>query len=294
MPCEYCGTLIYKTQTNLKRHKHHYCSNICQGKKKREECFENRKCEVCGEEMYVSKKSSQRFCSNKCQNIWQLGNVGFKNKRFQGGYVKCENCGKDFIVGKNILNDNRHHFCSTPCRQNWYSKVWSKSDAWKEESKRRAVNILSSRPINTQTKPQIKTNKILDELGISYRNEEPFVYYSVDNYLPDYNLAIEVMGDYWHSSPLKYREKTNTKQKHIISRDKAKHTYLLNEYGIEILYLWESDINTNPELCRMLIQKYIKNKGIIENYNSFNYSIQNNTLVLNNNIIFTHQEKIAC
>lgn len=122
--------------------------------------------------------------------------------------MQCENCGERYLVGKTILENGRHHFCSKQCRQYWYSNAWSQSDEWKEESRRRAVSLLNNNIASTQTKPQVVVNNILDNLSIAYRNEEPFVYYSIDNYLTEYELAIEVMGDYWHSSPLKYPKKT--------------------------------------------------------------------------------------
>lgn len=294
--CEYCGKTVYKTLSQYNKRKHHFCSNKCQSLLKREQTFEYRTCEICGSTFYVSKKSTQRFCSTQCQSKWQLKNVGFKNPKFQGDYVQCENCGKRYLLGKYKLEDGKHHFCSKTCRQEWFSEVWSQSDEWKEESRKRAVRILSNNAISTQTKPQIAVNNMLDNLSISYRNEEPFVYYSIDNYLTKHKLAIEVMGDYWHSSPLKYKDKINDKQKHIISRDKAKHTYIKKHHGIEILYLWESDILNRPDICTALIRLYISTNGRLNNYHSFNYNIDNNgEITLNTDIIYPHQEKqIAC
>ena len=294
--CEYCGKTVYKTLSQYNKREHHFCSNKCQSLLRRTQVFEYRKCEICGTEFYVSNKSTQRFCSNQCQNKWQLENVGFRNPKFQGDYARCENCGKSYLVGKYKLENGKHHFCSTECRQEWFSNVWPQSDEWKEKSRKRAVRILSNNAVSTQTKPQIAVNNMLDNLFIEYRNEEPFVYYSIDNYLPEYKLAIEVMGDYWHSSPLKYPKKINDKQKHIISRDKAKHTYIKNHHRIEILYLWESDILKCPDLCIALIRHYIANDGCLDNYHSFNYHIDDDgNLTLNADIIHPYQEKqIAC
>ena len=295
MPCEYCGKIVYKTLSQFNKREHHFCSNKCQSLLRRELTFEYRNCEVCGETFYVSKKSTQRFCSTECQHRWQLGNTGFKNPKFQGGVVVCTNCGKEFLLGKYKLN-NKRHFCSNQCRQDWYANVWSQSVEWKDESRKRAARTLSKNTITTQTKPQLVVNSILEKMDINYRNEEPFVYYSIDNYIPEHNLAIEVMGDYWHSSPLRYSDKINDKQRHIISRDKAKHTYIKKYYNIEILYLWESDIIKRPNLCSSLIELYINNSGVLTNYHSFNYNLDSNgQLTLNDKIIYPFQEqKIAC
>lgn len=146
------------------------------------------------------------------------------------------------------------------------------------------------------TKPQVITNNILDSMGVLYRNEESFTYYSADNYLPDQNLIIEVMGDYWHSNPLKYKDNINHRQAHIISRDKAKRTYIKNAYGIDILYLWESDLINRPGVCEELIKLYLNWEGSLKNYHSFNYNLCNGRLSLSENIIvpFQERDKAAC
>lgn len=262
---------------------------------KESETYEHRACEICGKDMYVRKVTSQRFCSDACQNAWQKSRVNFNNPKFEGGILKCEWCGADFIVGKYKL-EHGGKFCSKECRQAWYTNVWSQSETWKDASKRRAAALLQNNDVITQTRPQVITNAILDELGIAYINEEPFVYYSVDNYLPEQNLIIEVMGDYWHCSPIRYNEPKNDKQRHIISRDKAKHTFLLDRYGIEVLYLWEADLLHSPEKCRAVILEYIGQMGKLPNYHSFNYIYDGDVLALSEEIIIPFQDElqIAC
>ena len=47
---------------------------------------------------------------------------------------------------------------------------------------------------------------------------------------------IEVMGDYWHCNPIKFPESEITdRMKDRIERDKAKHSYVIQTYGVEIL-----------------------------------------------------------
>lgn len=145
------------------------------------------------------------------------------------------------------------------------------------------------------TNIQLITNVILNRNNIAYEREYFIEYYSIDNYLNDYNLMIEVMGDYWHASPIRYNSKKylmNQKQKNWISNDKRKSSYVLNHYGIKILYLWETDLNTNPTLCEKLILEYIKTNGKLENYHSFNYYMdENEQLQLRKDIIMPYQEQ---
>ena len=87
---------------------------------------------------------------------------------------------------------------------------------------------------------------------------------------------IEVQGDFWHCSPLLSGKSNTSGIKRNLIKDKRKHTYIKNKYGIEVLYLWEKDINENFKLCKKLIELYIKNNGKLGNYHSFNYELNDN------------------
>lgn len=129
------------------------------------------------------------------------------------------------------------------------------------------------------SKPQKKVNDLLDSMGIKYEREYFIKYYYVDLYLPEFNLMIEVQGDYWHMSPLLNKDcifKDNLAK----SKDKTKHAYIKNHFNIDVLYLWESDINKEIEKCKALINLYIKNNGKLKNYHSFNFSFKESNLEL--------------
>lgn len=291
--CENCGKEVYKTKSQYNKAKHHFCSNKCQKEFQHKELFEDRKCEICGKLFHVSKTSTQRFCSIKCQGAWQSTQTGELNPRRSGDYVKCEWCGKEYYVKGSKLKKGQHHFCSNNCRREWYSNVFSQDKEWKDKSRKRAVKMLESMKIGTDTKPQMIINDVLDDMNISYINEKGFEYYTVDNYLEKYNLIIEIMGDFWHCNPLKYSSPNEYEvHKKRIPRDKAKHTYFKNKYNVEILYLWENDIYNNLDVCISLINKYIENNGSLKNYHSFNYSLKNNNLTLNKKIIIPYQDMI--
>ena len=92
---------------------------------------------------------------------------------------------------------------------------------------------------------------------------------------------IEVQGDFWHCSPLIFEKRTNTNGiSNNKLKDKRKHTYIKNKYGIEVLYLWETDINENIDKCKELIRLYIKNNGVLDDYHSFNYTFNDGNLEL--------------
>lgn len=279
--CEYCGKEVYKTKSQYKKAEHHFCSTKCQKRMLHEQTYEDRECIICGKLFHVPIISTQKLCSVECQKIWQTTQVGELNKRYHRTYLPCDYCGEKVPVMDCELKLFKHHFCGDICRQKWYSASYSQSEEWKEESRIRAAKILTDGKIDTNTTPQKIINHILDDMNVKYVNEGNYKYYAVDNDLTDYGLIIEVMGDFWHCNPNKYsKEKMYERQKKTISRDRAKHTYIKNYHNIEILYLWETDIMNNKELCKKLIKLYIDSNGYLENYHSLNYDLDNGTVFL--------------
>ena len=79
------------------------------------------------------------------------------------------------------------------------------------------------------------------------------------------------MGDFWHCNPTVYDTPINKIQEESVKRDVRKHIYVLEEYGVEILYLWEHDLKKNTDKCLDMIMEYINSKGVLSEYHSFNY-----------------------
>jgi G:T-mismatch repair DNA endonuclease (very short patch repair protein) len=87
----------------------------------------------------------------------------------------------------------------------------------------------------------------------------------IDLYLPDYNIAIECNGTFWHSEigPTKLKDNDgNFKQ----GKDKNYHlnkTRLCEEKGIQLIHVWEHDWNRNQELIKQrLLTKLGKNEKV--------------------------------
>lgn len=289
--CDNCGKIIYRTQYRMNKQEHQFCSNECQMEYQHRECYEIRKCEICGKEFECSKLSTQRFCSNKCNSEWQKTIVGELNPQFKSIKMPCTYCGKEIYVKPFKLEIQEHFFCDEKCRQDWYANVYSQTDEWREKKRMDAVKILESGVISkTNSKPQQLVDTILDKNNIKYEREKGIKYYCIDNFLEN-NLMIEVQGDYWHCNPIKFHDKINKTQYERIPKDKRKHTYVKNKYGVEILYLWESDIYNNLEKCEKLILEYIKRNGKLENYHSFNYCLDEiKELKLCEDIIIPYQD----
>lgn len=293
--CDYCGKTFYRNRYHInrqaKKQQHQFCSLECQINFKYDQTHEIRKCEVCKKNFEVYKNSTQRFCSDKCQHIWQITIVGELNPNFKSVKILCDYCGKEYYVRNYKLNEQEHFFCSVQCRQNWYAEVYSQTDEFKELHRQKILNQFSNGNLQSiDSKPQIIINNILDKNHIQYKREENCTYYSIDNYLVDSGLMIEVQGDYWHSNPTIFSDKLSQIQYDRINKDKRKHSYIKNQYGIEILYLWEHDIIYNQEICEQLIKEYIAKNGILPNYHSFNYHLCNKAVILNDIFITPYQD----
>jgi len=253
-------------------------------------------CDNCKKIFFRKKKRSKEnnFCSQKCYYKWlktnsrpfpsTKGSLNPKYKHDINHKIFCKWCNKEFETGAYRITHGAK-FCSNKCRQEWYSKEWSQTKEWSEISKVRATKILSDNLISkTNSRIQIIINKILDSLNVNYENEKNFKYFSVDNYLIDYNLCIENMGTYWHCDHRKYEKIIYSRHVDRIKKDKTKKTFLRNNCNINCLYLWETDIIDNLLLCKKLVELYIKNNGVLEDYNSFNYILVKGNLKLIKNI----------
>lgn len=291
--CINCGKTYETKYKNDSDHK--FCSTSCSSKFSHKSSVRTRKCEFCGED-YEAKNKTQRFCSMKCQSLWQSKFLVGKSANTYDHTVSdenrisvCEMCGKEKIDSPKKAKTRR--FCSEECRRKWYAEVWSQTDEWREISTLRTVNMISSGAFSkTNSQPQVILNNILDTMKIKYTNEYGVKYFSVDNYLTESSLFIEVMGDYWHCNNKSYPIIKYANQKDRIVRDKAKNTYIRNKYSKNVLYLWESDLLTNPNMCMYLIDLYIENLGLLQNYHSFNYHINNDDLCLNTKLIKPYME----
>lgn len=276
-------------------------------------CVVKSKCAYCGKEienqMCVYMHTKNLYCNLEC--YWkhkpEVEGSGKNNWQYNRIKTKCTCCGKYIEVipynynHKNSYGDN-HNFCSQQCYWD-YRKIYyvgeksanANTEITPERLEKMKLtlrkNCSSSKRFDS--KIQLIINDILSKNNINYKREYIIKYYAVDNFLIDYGLIIEVMGDYWHTSPLKYNEDKytiNEMQQKGLQHDKQKHTYIKKHNKVEILYLWEYDIENNLDMCEALILKYINLNGTLENYHSFNWNYENNILSLNKDLIIPYQD----
>lgn len=277
-------------------------------------CLIKTTCDYCGKEYECSLANysdrTNHYCSFNCYTLDKPNHIGHgdKSQFYNRISVLCDNCGKEMQIvpsrqnNKNAYGES-HHFCSHACYSEFRSKYYigEKSVNYKREFSDIAKQHMSkscSASMHLRMRLNTSIQKIiddyLDDCNINHIPEYSMKYYSIDVFLPDNQLGIEIMGDYWHCNPIIYRtdgRMINKIQSKDIVRDKKKRTYIKKYYNMQLLYLWESDIKNRFDVCIALIKKYIDNQGILKNYNSFNWSLDSqNNLILNNPIIYPYFE----
>jgi G:T-mismatch repair DNA endonuclease (very short patch repair protein) len=294
LTCNNCGKTFVKilaNNPNLKN-ENHYCSQKCVGVHKNKIGIGTKfNCRQCGKEFeQIHKKHF--FCTEECKTAYWTVNAPTK-------IVKCATCGNDIVRLRHLKNER--YFCSTECDIKWREKqsedirvckyckkefTCKKSEKLVFCSKACQISGMNKSP----TKPHRDIIAFLDEYELLYEIEKPIKRYSIDIYLLDYDLSIEIMGQYWHCDNRLYEHPKNKAQLDGIKKDKKKNKYF-EDNNLSILYLWEIDINKNIEVCKKLIIEFIENCGVLDNYHSMNYKIENEELILSDKILIPYFEK---
>jgi hypothetical protein len=299
--CDYCGDKNGKrSYKRLMESTHHLCGSKTGRdcvklfkQAKNEEKLIKLNCEYCGQP-YTCKPSQferlgSRFCKMLCRNKWESENKRGKNHHnYNSIEIPCDYCGTIHPVKKHrVESEQEYFFCKAECRIAWYSEVWSQSDEWREESRKRAVRLREEgrfKGKGAANKPESIIIQLLQDLGIHSEQEKAFRYYSSDNYLTEHNLSIEVNGTYWHCDPRVYDSVIYPDQAKRIVTDVDKEDFLKTKYGIKTLYLWEADIENDLKMCEALIKEYVKYGGKVPSNHSFNYGLIQGDLKIINDI----------
>jgi very-short-patch-repair endonuclease len=254
--CTYCHRSIERLIKVVKRQTNFFCNIECQSRYNSQNGREYRSCEECKKEFYCKKSEKTRFCSMACQGVWQSKtrtgrNSPTYNHNFDEVYRtrECENCNKTMKIEPWQIDIKR--FCSRKCQ------------------------LLSQK--KSLTRPHKIISEILDRLKIEHVNEYKIGRFSIDCYLPRLDVAVEVMGDYWHCNPEQYDFPINDIQLKGIRRDIRKDK-ILRLRGIRVLYLWENDIYNFPETCSRLIIETIENEDF-DGSHSFNYYLDEENIL---------------
>ncbi len=237
--CEYCNKEYLLKQSKINSSK--YCSIECMNNARKINIELN--CEWCNKKFYKipSMIREHNFCSKDCSNNWTSK---YKNNKVN---INCIICGKEYFV-----SNNRKDFsitCSIKCLNVWKSKIYPKTENGKIHLVNGGINSMLSQKYQ-DTKPELMTKHYLDNNNIKYISQHPmYNKFVVDFYLPDKNIVLEILGDYWHGNPIKYGNDEGLKplsEKQIKQQNKDKLKFLyLTKCGHNVYMIWENDIYKN-------------------------------------------------
>lgn len=117
-----------------------------------------------------------------------------------------------------------------------------------------AIKSVQSQISSRSSKLEDKVANMLDELNIRYERQKEIAFYLVDFFLPDYHTVIEVQGDYWHGNPDIYTDNLNKVQIRNIKHFEKKRRIIQNS-GINVIELWENDINNKEKQTKLFLEK---------------------------------------
>ena len=136
------------------------------------------------------------------------------------------------------------------------------SEETKEKMSESAIeNILKTGKVK-RSKLEFKFEGLLTGLNLEYTHSFyiPSIKKIYDFYLPEYNILIEVDGDFWHCNPKNFPNPTCKTQEINLKNDQYKNQWAL-ENGYTLLRFWENDINNNiKEIKNILLEHLHKQK----------------------------------
>jgi very-short-patch-repair endonuclease len=123
-------------------------------------------------------------------------------------------------------------------------KAWQSVEL-KEKQRENILNRFLEKKQNKPTALEITFGNLLEVLKLKHQFQ-----YIVDNrtydfYLNDFNILIEVDGDFYHCNPKKYKEPIYESQLVTIKNDALKNQ-IAKDHGVTLLRFWETDINERP------------------------------------------------
>jgi very-short-patch-repair endonuclease len=244
--CSRCKTMIIKNLRYLVRrirkgHSQFYCADCLKINKSESMSGENNpnfNGKFHGENPSDWSQEKRDAATSKLkQTIHEKGLLkGKNNPRWNGGLrtVNCVVCGNQSqvmpYVYKQITEGTRSPCCSRECATSF---------------SRRHIKA-SKTSIEIKMAEELKNRQI--EYIEQYNLGDKF---TLDFFLPEFNIVIECDGNYWHTLP------------EVVKRDKSKNAYV-KACGFSLYRFWESEINKDVEFCVDIVMAEINEKEAIK------------------------------
>lgn len=93
-----------------------------------------------------------------------------------------------------------------------------------------------------ETLPEYLVREALTALGVFFLAQCPYLWYTIDFYIPSTNTVLEVDGVYWHSS------------ERMQKCDRARDKFMLGQ-GMNIIRITDAEIKNTEDLCALVRQR---------------------------------------
>lgn len=197
-----------------------------------------------------STQTTERECACGCGT--PVTRRGSHVKQFaKGHWIRVGN--NNELVRKDMSGTNNPQFGKFGKSHPAYGHATSEKT--REERRVRRLNTLSNRGKVTNIERIL--SDILDGLGVVHIPQTTlYGKFSVDEFVPQYNLVIEAYGGYWHGDQRRFPNLSQLQLK-TTAKDRSKEKYL-NTCGHRVLILWENELLHFPDWCISEIQLAIR------------------------------------
>lgn len=201
----------------------------------------------------VKKKKENTFIKN-----YGVDNIR-KWKPFQDYIRKMieEKQGISLEEFRSIKGKNYWKKLSDKDKKEWLDKSIHNNSAIEKRSSNKKGYVIS--------KLENRIEKVLKKINLEYIPQFLLFsnnkYYSYDFFLSEYNIILEINGDYWHANPEIYEKEDlikypggNKKASYVWEKDKEKKEFA-EKKGIPVFYIWEKEINekfTDEEILNLI------------------------------------------
>jgi very-short-patch-repair endonuclease len=164
----------------------------------------------------------------------------------------CKHCKKKFTTTTNLRKhiELKHKSVKTAPKRKPVNKVKPNSSIhplFKAKLKEERIRKHREEQIANVNGLEKFFMEILKRLKIRYTFQYEFGGKLFDFHLSDFNVLVEVDGDYWHGNP-KFYPKLKYKHQRMSRRNDKKKNLLCEQGGIQLIRYWEDDINNNGVL----------------------------------------------
>lgn len=263
VPCIFCGKLVYRGPSDLKKRKNIFCSPKChddfrrkpklnvevQPKPKGEKHYNwsgPKYCEFCGIELISGKERGKGRCSSvECDREAKERQI--KNRSdWKGDDIvsKCAYCEKEIRFRPGHFKKYCSHECMHLGRRNRVTlncqhcqKEFIVAFQRLRDASPQFCSLHCYRASNLRTTLEIKIGIAFNDLGLKFVDEyRPKGTRRIfDFYLYELNILVEADGDFWHYSQW-------ASERGIPKRDKDKEQWAISQ-GFKVMRIKGSDVD---------------------------------------------------